>query len=199
MEEQTVEENPLLDDWMLWWTWVTRTCLKAGRVQELRERMSRERTKVFDWMELRKQNDVVIDIREFWLAEEVKVKVIEEKLMVKTAKMKTALRKEKEAAEKVKLKEEIKRKKVATGERKKRELLDMLKARSTRLSTGALLVEQSVTETPETETEKNRDMKNPEGVELRSAITNGGTPKRKCQVAIFENFNSPSKKRKTNL
>ena len=58
--------------------------------------MSRERTEVFDWMELRKENDVVIDIREFWLAEEAKVTSAEEQLKVKTAKLKTTLRKKKE-------------------------------------------------------------------------------------------------------
>ena len=100
-----------------------KTCLKAGRVQELWERMSRERTEICDWMELRNENDVVIDIREFWLAEEAKVTVVEEQLKVKNAKLKTTLRKKKEAAEKLKLKEEIKRKKVGTGERKKRELV----------------------------------------------------------------------------
>ena len=73
----------------------------------------------------------------------------------------------------------------------------MLKAKSTRLSSGVLSVEQSVTKTPETE--KSIDVKNPEGVEFRIAITNGGTPKRKFQVSTLENLNSPSKKRKTNL
>ena len=69
------------------------TYLKAGGVQELRGRMSRERTEVFDWMELRKENDVVIDIGEFWLAEESKVTAVEEQLKVKTVKLKTTLRK----------------------------------------------------------------------------------------------------------
>ena len=74
------------------------TYLKAGGVQELRGRMSRERTEVFDWMELRKENDVVIDIREFWLAEEAKVTSAEEQLKVKTAKLKTTLRKRRKSS-----------------------------------------------------------------------------------------------------
>ena len=91
--------------------------------------------------------------------------------------MKTTLRKKKELADKLKLKEEIKRKKVETWERKKREQLDILKAKSTRLSSGALLVEQSVTKTPETE--KSIDVKKPVGVEIRIVILIGGTHRRK--------------------
>ena len=140
-------------------------------------------------MELIKENDVVIDIRELWLAEEAKVTAADEQLKVKTAKLKTTLKKKKEVADKLKLKEEIKRKKVATGERKKKELLDMMKVKSTRLRSGALLVEQSVTKTTET-------VKKPERVDISFASTNGGTTKRKFQGATLENISSPSKKQK---
>ena len=76
IEDEKVEGNPLMDDWTLWWTLAIQASLKARRVEELKERMASEMSEILDRMEQREQDEIVIDIGEFWLTKVGKSAVI---------------------------------------------------------------------------------------------------------------------------
>ena len=47
----------ILEDFMTWWSWATEECQRAGRVEQLRMRMQKEKEAIIKWMDAKKHDN----------------------------------------------------------------------------------------------------------------------------------------------
>ena len=60
LDEETRISNNILEDLLTWWSWATEECQRAGRVEQLRNRMRHEREAIVEWMNRRKNTNNIV-------------------------------------------------------------------------------------------------------------------------------------------
>ena len=60
LDEETRISNHILEDLLTWWSWATEECQRAGRVEQLRNRMRHEREAIVEWMNRRKNTNNIV-------------------------------------------------------------------------------------------------------------------------------------------